>query len=63
VLVADLTKEDEVLAHIHADATQLLFRVELRIGIDKIHAATAKAAAREAASLARRREQMSVACL
>lgn len=60
-LIAELTEEDELLAHMHADALQLLFRVDLHLGVEEQQAAAAKTAARAAASLACRREQVSCA--
>jgi hypothetical protein len=57
-LCKDLSEPDQVLAHLHADATQLLFRVELDIGMQEARAAADKAAAKATAKLERRRQQV-----
>ena len=55
---ADLTEREQLLAHFHADALQLRFKVEMARGAFEAKCAAERAAAKATAKLHRRREQV-----
>jgi hypothetical protein len=57
-LVKDKSDAEQVLGHLHAEILQLLFQVELSLGIQEQQAASNRAAARSLAKLQLRREQV-----
>lgn len=57
-LVEDMSDAEQVLAHLHADILQLLFHVELTIGVQEQQATCDKAVAKGVAKLQLRREQV-----
>lgn len=60
--MAELTEADEAAAHLHSDVIQLLFELELAVGLAEQRAAAEQAVAKAEAKLQQRREQVCRPC-